>query len=146
MPEVEVTPGQHLQLIASHDTYSISYSLPSGMTGPHSPPPQQAVASREGLQGGTGGSCGGDRVRAGEPMAAATGAGLQATGVPLCDPVWRAAFEQLQGLNGQLVKACVQNPLEYRALAMAALQFAARPHDLGVDTQQAAEFCVKMMG
>ena len=79
-------------------------------------------------------------------MAAATGAGLQATGVPLCDPVWRAAFEQLQGLNGQLVKACVQNPLEYRALAMAALQFAARPHDLGVDTQQAAEFCVKMMG
>lgn len=44
-----------------------------------------------------------------------------------------------------MVKACVQNPLEYRAMAMAALQFASRPHDVDVDVQQAVEFAVRMM-
>lgn len=62
------------------------------------------------------------------------------------DPAWRAAHDSLQGLNSQLVRACVQSPLEYRAVAQAAVALAARPHDVGADAQQAAEFCVKMMG
>lgn len=70
----------------------------------------------------------------------------RSTGVPVVDPVWKAAFDGLQGVNSQLVKACVQNPLEYRAVAQAAVQFASRPHDLGLDLGQAAEFCMKMMG
>ena len=64
----------------------------------------------------------------------------------LQDPGWDAAYSQLQELNGQLVKACVQNPLEYRAVAEAAVLFAARPHDLGLDVQQASDFCARMMG
>lgn len=64
----------------------------------------------------------------------------------LQDPAWRAAYDSLQGLNSELVRSCVQNPLEYRAVAQTAVQMAARPHDLGVDSQQAAEFCMKMMG
>jgi len=70
----------------------------------------------------------------------------RSTGVPLTDAAWKAAHDGLQALNSQLVKACVQNPLEYRAVAQAAVQFASRPHDLGLDAGQAAEFCVKMMG
>lgn len=68
------------------------------------------------------------------------------SGVPLVDPVWKATFDGMQGINSQLVKACVQNPLEFRVAAMAAIQFAARPHEVGLDAAQAAEFCVKMMG
>ena len=62
------------------------------------------------------------------------------------DPVWEAAFTQLSALNAQLAKACVQNPLEYRATAIAAVAFASRPHDHSVDAEQASEFCTKMMG
>jgi hypothetical protein len=64
----------------------------------------------------------------------------------MVDPVWKAAFDQVQEVSGQLAKSCVQNPLEYRAVAEAAVRMAARPHDLGLDAQQAAEFCVRMMG
>jgi len=70
----------------------------------------------------------------------------RATGVPLVDPVWKSAHDALQQVNSQLVKACVQNPLEYRAVAQAAVQFASRPHDLGLDAGHAAEYCMKMMG
>ena len=62
------------------------------------------------------------------------------------DLVWEAAYTQLSALNGQLAKACVQNPLEYRATASSAVAFASRSHDLGVDVEQATEFCTKMMG
>ncbi|KAK9803026.1 hypothetical protein WJX72_005333 [[Myrmecia] bisecta] len=68
------------------------------------------------------------------------------TPVPVKDPVWDASFTQLSALNGQLAKSCVQNPLEYRTVALAAVQFGSRPHDLGLDTEQATEFCTKMMG
>ena len=102
---MRVEPGAEVQLVAAHDSYSISYSLEGG----------QAL----------------DEHR---------------TGVALRDPAWQEAFDQLQGVNSQLVKACVQNPLEYRAVALAALRLAARPHDLGVDTTQAVDFCVKMLG
>jgi hypothetical protein len=65
---------------------------------------------------------------------------------PAQDPVWWAAHEALSGVNAQLAKACVQNPLEYRAVASAAVAFAARPHDFGLDAGQAAEFCARIMG
>ena len=94
-----------VELVAKHDTYSISYSV------------QQAG-----------------------------GLPSRRTSVPLQDPAWQAAHERLQGFNSHLVKACVQNPLEYRATALATLQLAARPHDAGVDAAQAAEFAAKMMG
>lgn len=60
--------------------------------------------------------------------------------------MWKAAYDGLQPLNGNIVRACVQNPLEYRAMALAALDLGTRPHDHGVDGAQAREFCVKMMG
>lgn len=143
--EVAVQPGQALTLTARHDTYSISYSLP-----PELEEPQRGQQGQQGW--GSGGSGGASSTTAPEivelgPDGCAPAAdGPRPTGVPLADPAWRAAYDRLQGLNGQLVKACVQNPLEYRAVARAALAFAARPHDLGLDAQQAAEFCVRMMG
>lgn len=60
--------------------------------------------------------------------------------------MWEAAYVQLSELNGQLAKSCVQNPLEYRAIAGAAVAFGSRPHDLGLHTEQAVEFCTRMMG
>lgn len=129
--EVEVAVGQGMTLMARHDTYSISYSLPPELE-----------------EGGKGEAARTASTEITDEAEEAAGPSSQPrpTGVPLVDPAWRAAYDRLQGLNGQLVKACVQNPLEYRAVAQAALQFAARPHDLGLDTQQAAEFCVRMMG
>ena len=138
MPEVAVAPGQELELAARHDTYSISYALPPGLQAQCDAAAASAGAARQAAAPPAGDGPG--------PAAAGGAAGPQPTGVPLVDPAWRAAFDRLQGLNGQLVKGCVQNPLEYRAVAQAALQLAARPHDLGVDAQQAADFCVKMMG
>jgi hypothetical protein len=48
-------------------------------------------------------------------------------------------------VNEQLSKAAIQNPMEFRALAMAAVQIGARPHDLCVDPEQAAAFCNRFM-
>lgn len=142
--EVEVAPGQALTLTARHDTYSISYSLP---------PELEGAGGERGQRGSSGGGSAAPEFvelapegGAGDADAAAAAGGPRPTGVPLVDPAWRATYDRLQGLNGQLVKACVQNPLEYRAVAQAALAFAARPQDLGLDAQQAAEFCVRMMG
>lgn len=135
MPEVEVAPGQELVLTARHDTYSISYSLPEEQSA------AGAVSSST--------SADGTNVNAQAATAAPAAAipsGPRRTNVPLVDPVWRTAYDRLQGLNSQLVKSVVQNPLEFRAVAQAALQFAARPHDLELDSQQAMEFCVKLMG
>ena len=64
----------------------------------------------------------------------------------LQDPVWSQQYEEVLKFNGQLAKCCAQNPLEYRKVALAAVQFGSRPHDLGLDTDQAAELCTKMMG
>ena len=48
-------------------------------------------------------------------------------------------------MNENLSKATVQNPLEYRATALAAVQIGSRPHDLGLDAEQAAAFCTRYM-
>lgn len=146
--EVEVQPGQQLKLTARHDTYSISYSLPDRLAGNGETGRAvavQAVAQQvvqlspdgQRRDGGGAGEADAPGVPQSQPCP---------TGVPLVDPAWQAAFDRLQGVNGQLAKACIQNPLEYRAVAEAAVQFAARPHDLELDAQHAAEFCVKMMG
>lgn len=44
------------------------------------------------------------------------------------------------------MRATVQNPLEYRNLAETALAFGARPADLGMENQAAADFCLRIMG
>ena len=62
------------------------------------------------------------------------------------DPVWELKHSQLLNFNDRLAKSCSQNPLEYRKVALAAVQFGSRPHDLGLDTEQAAQFCTKLMG
>lgn len=59
--------------------------------------------------------------------------------------MWESAYTQLSALNGQLSKSIVQNPLEYRAIAAAAVAFGSRPHDLGLHSEQAADFCTRMM-
>eukprot|EP00889_Picochlorum_renovo_P007052 jgi/Picre1/34082/NNA_001557.t1 len=68
------------------------------------------------------------------------------TEVPLYDGNWKATLERLESFNSQIVKSCVQNPLEYRFVAQSSIQFAARPHDFGLEAAQASEFCNRMMG
>jgi len=122
MEELKVEEGGQLCLVAQHDSYGISFSLQQG------------------------GDKGGGEQSANANANANANAIISRTDVPLKDAVWEAAYERLAGLNSQLVKACVQNPLEYRSVALAAVEFAARPHDYKVDVGQAAEFCSKMMG
>ncbi|KAK9917705.1 hypothetical protein WJX75_007354 [Coccomyxa subellipsoidea] len=64
---------------------------------------------------------------------------------PLWDPWWKATFEEVGKVNEKLSRAAVQNPLEYRATALAAVQIGSRPHDLGLDAEQAAAFCTRFM-
>ena len=47
--------------------------------------------------------------------------------MPLYDPLWRAAYEQLAALQAQLAKGIAQDPLEHRRVAAAALQLAMQP-------------------
>lgn len=62
------------------------------------------------------------------------------------DPVWELNYSHFLKFNDQLARSCSQNPLEYRKVALAAVQFGSRPHDLGLDVEQATQFCTKMMG
>ena len=59
--------------------------------------------------------------------------------------MWQQAHVDITSLTGEIAKSCVQNPLELRAVAHAAVQMAARPYDLGLDAGQAADFCLKLM-
>jgi hypothetical protein len=61
------------------------------------------------------------------------------------DPAWAAALEAANATNAALARAVAQSPLEFRAVAGAALRLAARPHDMGVDAAQAAAFAVRML-
>ena len=61
------------------------------------------------------------------------------------DPIWKRLHDEVSKVNGELTKTVVQNPLEYRAIAMAAVQFGSRPHDLGLDVEQATAFCHRLM-
>ena len=61
------------------------------------------------------------------------------------DPLWKRVFDDYSAMNQQLSKAIVQNPLEYRSVAMAAVEFGASPHDLDMDAEQAANFCHRFM-
>lgn len=142
VPEVQVQAGHELDLLARHDSYSISYALPPELSHNDKAQPAGGPQSAAAVQEQQAGLAGDD---------APAGVGPpddqpRLTGVPVVDPAWKVAFEQMQEVSGQLAKSCVQNPLEYRAVAEAAVRMAARPHDLGVDAQQAAEFCVRMMG
>ena len=58
---------------------------------------------------------------------------------------WHDTHDEVSKMNGELTKTVVQNPLEYRALAMAAVQFGSRPYDLGLDVEQATAFCHRLM-
>lgn len=61
------------------------------------------------------------------------------------DDAWLASYERWSSYNAELVSAAAQDPLRYRSLAVAAASLAARPHDHGVDAEQAAALCAKLM-
>tara|TARA_B100000767_G_scaffold257464_2_gene265365 strand:- start:291 stop:464 length:174 start_codon:yes stop_codon:yes gene_type:complete len=46
----------------------------------------------------------------------------------------------------QIAPTLVQNPIEFRTMAETAVAAGARPHDLGLDSESGAEFCLRMMG
>lgn len=75
-------------------------------------------------------------------------AGLEekVTPVPKYDDVWKSVCERLESFNSELVKSCVQNPLEYRFVSQSSVQLAARPHDFNLEASQASEFCSRIMG
>ena len=59
--------------------------------------------------------------------------------------MWKAALADANAANAALSRAVAQSPLEYRALACAALHLAARPQDAGVDAAQAVAFATRML-
>ena len=66
--------------------------------------------------------------------------------VPKFDGVWKAACDRLEAFNSELVKSCVQSPLEYRFVSQSAIQLAARAADFRLEASQASEFASRMMG
>lgn len=61
------------------------------------------------------------------------------------DPAWEAALASANMANAALARGITQSPLEFRAVACAALRLAARPHDAGVDAAQAAAFAARVL-
>ena len=62
----------------------------------------------------------------------------------MCDPAWQSMHDALADLNGCLMKAIVQSPVEHRHAALAATAMASRPGDVGLDTDAAAQFFRRM--
>ena len=67
------------------------------------------------------------------------------SGVPCVDPVWRAQHDKMQATNVQITRAMAQSPLEFRRIAEAAVDAAARPGDAGVDAAAAADYLKRIM-
>jgi len=68
------------------------------------------------------------------------------TPVPKYDNVWKTVCDRLESFNSELVKSCVQNPLEYRFVSQSSVQIASRPHDFNLEASQASDFCSRIMG
>ena len=75
---------------------------------------------------------------------AAPGTQIPQSGVPLYDPLWKQAHDNLNGVNSQIMKSIVQSPVEYRAAALAATTMASRPGDLGMEADAATAFFMRM--
>ena len=67
------------------------------------------------------------------------------TGVPLFDPVWHATYQRIEKVNSEIMRATVQNPLEYRNMAETAVAFGSRPADLGMENVAASDFCLRIV-
>ena len=68
------------------------------------------------------------------------------TAVPMFDAVWKAACDRLEAFNSELVKSCVQSPVEYRFVSQSAIAMAARAADFRLEASQASDFASRMMG
>ncbi|KDD75511.1 hypothetical protein H632_c645p0, partial [Helicosporidium sp. ATCC 50920] len=123
LPETVLRQGDVLQAAVKHDSYAVSYEL-TGL--------READSAEPGVESFS--------TIPPEALLQA-----RASGVPLKDALWERMFDSLQGVNAQLVRACVQNPLEFRATALAAIKFATRPQDFGLDLPQCVDFCAKIM-
>ena len=105
--EMSVQVGDVLPLVASHDTYAITFAVDDARF------PQR---------------------------------GMRRTGVPLYDPSWGVQHERVKAVNHRMAPTLVQNPVEFRTIAETAVAAGARPHDLGLDAESGADFCLRMMG
>lgn len=114
LPEHCVSPGQVLHITAQHDTYAITFDLQTSACAAATAPatPTASVGSPS----------------SNSPASAEAAPGSpQPTGVPLFDPLWRHAYEQVGQLQAGLAKAMSQDPLEYRRLVSAATLLPTRP-------------------
>ncbi|KAL0046712.1 hypothetical protein WJX82_008116 [Trebouxia sp. C0006] len=154
MPEVEVHAGSQAGLLTKHDTYGISFawSNPGDCTSVIHDSIDSDVTSTKACNSrssgaliGQGGVLDSSRNH-GCQQSDDVSSSSQTARVALKDPMWSQKHDELLKFNSQLAKCCTQNPLEYREVALAAVQFGSRPHDLGLDTDQAMELCTKMMG
>ncbi len=68
----------------------------------------------------------------------------RATGVPLCNAMWRKAHDAMANANAHIMKAIIQSTIEHRAAALAATSMASRPGDIGLEAEAAASFCARM--
>lgn len=113
-----VERGGALDLIASHDTYSISF----GYSGP--------------APGGAAGDA--------SPCASVEGSGADEAGAA-ADAVWAARCAEVRALQGHLARQAAQAPHRHRCVVRAVLALAAAPASGGADAAQAAALCARMM-
>lgn len=122
------------------DGYSLGWANPKNSSRPQTAPADEATVLRchaietaaEAVAGNFGsGAEHSPTAFADEGELSKGAAGLvgvpQPTGVPLVDPVWKAAYDSVSQVQSNLVKALTQDPLEYRKLVNAALVVAMRP-------------------
>ena len=120
---MDASIGDRLSIEASHDTYGISFRLISSAR-------CCDPATNPGM--------------ANEPLAPQKQQ-ICTDMYSALDPVWASCHAALQPMAAALSKAMAQDPLVYRQAARAAIAMAARPHEHGVDSNQAARFCCRLM-
>eukprot|EP00775_Hariotina_reticulata_P006410 gene6410-6641_t len=121
LPECWVRPGQQLRITAQHDTYAISFTPAVTESNTNA----AATDNMDHSDFTTDSSARAPPVdQAPEPSVRL---GPQLSTVPLVDPVWKAAYDQLADLQSHLAKAVTQDPLEYRRLVTAATLLAMQP-------------------
>lgn len=123
LPEHETVPGQVLHLTASHDTYAICFAIDSCVKA--NAVTDAATSSSSDTSMGSGASS--TSTPGAGLVSSSICAAAQPTGVPMYDPAWKAAYDNITHIQGQLVKAITQDPLEYRRMVCAALLLAIRP-------------------
>lgn len=127
LQEHDAVTGQTLKVTASHDTYSIRFEVDNSAQSTAATADTTCCSSGTSVRPNTSSRPMQHAPTSDKSPAAIALVAPEPINVPLYDQGWRAAYDSISQLQGQLAKAITQDPLEYKRMASAALLLAMRP-------------------